>query len=107
MARLGQGALVLVLNNAGYAIEEALHAGPYNQVAPWRYALLPAAWGPAPAQASAHSADGGDGAASPVNAVAAALTAGSKDGSGGCGAPGVLSTRTVKRPRAVSTDTSL
>ena len=43
MGRLGQGALVVVLNNGGYAIEAALHAGPYNEVAAWRFAALPAA----------------------------------------------------------------
>ncbi|WP_436774884.1 alpha-keto acid decarboxylase family protein [Yinghuangia sp. YIM S09857] len=47
MARAGAAPVVLVLNNGGYTIERAIHPtdAPYNDIAPWRYADLPAAFG--------------------------------------------------------------
>jgi TPP-dependent 2-oxoacid decarboxylase len=33
--------IVIVLNNAGYGTERHIHDGPYNDVAPWNYNLLP------------------------------------------------------------------
>ncbi|WP_374307596.1 alpha-keto acid decarboxylase family protein [Methylocella sp.] len=47
-ARLGLKPIVFVLDNGGYLIERLLCADPeiaYNDVAPWRYAELPAALG--------------------------------------------------------------
>ncbi|MGW0659468.1 alpha-keto acid decarboxylase family protein [Streptodolium elevatio] len=47
MARVGAAPVVLVLNNGGYSIERAIHPtdAPYNDIAPWRYTDLPAAFG--------------------------------------------------------------
>jgi indolepyruvate decarboxylase len=33
--------IVIVLNNAGYGTERRIQDGPYNDVAPWNYHLLP------------------------------------------------------------------
>jgi indolepyruvate decarboxylase len=33
--------IVIVLNNAGYGTERHIQDGPYNDVAPWNYHLLP------------------------------------------------------------------
>lgn len=47
MARVGAAPVILVLNNGGYTIERAIHPteAPYNDIAPWRYTDLPAAFG--------------------------------------------------------------
>ncbi|MFI1380046.1 alpha-keto acid decarboxylase family protein [Embleya sp. NPDC020886] len=47
IARVGAAPVILVVNNGGYTIERAIHPtdAPYNDVAPWRYADLPAAFG--------------------------------------------------------------
>jgi len=37
--------IVFLLNNDGYGIERAIHDGPYNDLAPWRYYLVPEAFG--------------------------------------------------------------
>jgi TPP-dependent 2-oxoacid decarboxylase len=34
-----------VLNNGGYAIERAIHDGPYNEIAPWKYHRLTEVFG--------------------------------------------------------------
>jgi indolepyruvate decarboxylase len=46
--RLGLKPVIFVLNNGGYLIERLLCENPaihYNDVAPWRYAALPHAFG--------------------------------------------------------------
>lgn len=40
--------VVFVLNNQGYGIERAIYDGPYNDLAPWRYYLIPQALGGEP-----------------------------------------------------------
>jgi TPP-dependent 2-oxoacid decarboxylase len=37
--------IVIVLNNAGYGTERHIQDGPYNDVTPWNYHLLPALLG--------------------------------------------------------------
>lgn len=46
-ARAGAAPVVVVVNNGGYTIERAIHPtdAPYNDIAPWRYTDLPAAFG--------------------------------------------------------------
>ncbi len=41
----GYKPIVFVLNNHGYGIERAIYDGPYNDLAEWRYHLLPQALG--------------------------------------------------------------
>src|ERR1700722_15471003 len=41
IARQGLNPIVIVLNNAGYGTERHIQDGPYNDVAPWQYHLLP------------------------------------------------------------------
>jgi TPP-dependent 2-oxoacid decarboxylase len=45
IARQGLNPIVIVLNNAGYGTERHIQDGPYNDVAPWQYHLLPAVIG--------------------------------------------------------------
>ncbi|MFF7244679.1 alpha-keto acid decarboxylase family protein [Embleya sp. NPDC008237] len=47
IARAGATPVILVVNNGGYTIERAIHPtdAPYNDIAPWRYTDLPAAFG--------------------------------------------------------------
>lgn len=45
MARYACPAIVFVVNNQGYTAERLIHDGPFNDIADWRYHLLPAAWG--------------------------------------------------------------
>lgn len=40
--------VVFLLNNQGYGIERAIHDGPYNDIAPWNYHLIPQALGGKP-----------------------------------------------------------
>lgn len=46
-SRVGAAPIVIVVNNGGYTIERAIHPteAPYNDIAPWRYTDLPAAFG--------------------------------------------------------------
>jgi TPP-dependent 2-oxoacid decarboxylase len=37
--------IIFLLNNDGYVIERLIHDGPYNDIQPWRYHELPAAFG--------------------------------------------------------------
>jgi TPP-dependent 2-oxoacid decarboxylase len=37
--------IIFLLNNDGYVIERLIHDGPYNDIQPWRYHALPAAFG--------------------------------------------------------------
>jgi indolepyruvate decarboxylase len=37
--------IIILLNNDGYVIERLIHDGPYNDIQPWRYHDLPAAFG--------------------------------------------------------------
>ena len=41
IARYGLNPIIILLNNDGYAIERAIHDGPYNDLQPWRYDMLP------------------------------------------------------------------
>jgi TPP-dependent 2-oxoacid decarboxylase len=43
--RYGLNPIVIVLNNAGYGTERHMQDGPYNDVVPWNYHLLPALLG--------------------------------------------------------------
>ncbi len=36
--------VIFLLNNHGYGIERAIHDGPYNDISPWNYHLLPQAF---------------------------------------------------------------
>ncbi|MDP2906136.1 MAG: thiamine pyrophosphate-binding protein [Candidatus Omnitrophota bacterium] len=48
MGRYGAKPIIFVLNNSGYMIERALEISPdekYNDLAPWNYTALPAAFG--------------------------------------------------------------
>ena len=45
MARYDCPAIVFLVNNRGYTAERLIHDGPFNDIAEWRYHLLPAAWG--------------------------------------------------------------
>ncbi|MGV9713823.1 alpha-keto acid decarboxylase family protein [Gordonia sp. NPDC003424] len=56
--RLGIPAVIVVVNNSGYTVERAIH-GPdksYNDIAPWRWTLLPYALGGTGATVRAHRA---------------------------------------------------
>jgi len=41
MARLGLNPVIVVLNNFGYATERPLQDGPFNDLQPWQYSLIP------------------------------------------------------------------
>ncbi|MGZ4881034.1 MAG: alpha-keto acid decarboxylase family protein [Halobacteriota archaeon] len=41
IARLGLNPIILVLNNFGYATERPLQDGPFNDLQPWQYSLIP------------------------------------------------------------------
>jgi TPP-dependent 2-oxoacid decarboxylase len=41
----GNQLIIFLLNNDGYGIERAIHDGPYNDLSPWRYHLIPQALG--------------------------------------------------------------
>ena len=41
IARYRLNPIIIVLNNAGYGTERHIQDGPYNDVAPWQYHLLP------------------------------------------------------------------
>ncbi len=45
IARYGKSAIVFVVNNKGYTAERLIHDGPFNDIAPWNYHQLPAAFG--------------------------------------------------------------
>ena len=45
IARYGLTPIVIVLNNGGYLTERFILDGPFNDVLPWRYHLLPALFG--------------------------------------------------------------
>ena len=47
MLRLGLNPIVFVINNDGYTIERYIHGwdASYNDIAPWKYTQLPAAFG--------------------------------------------------------------
>ena len=46
--KYGHQLIIFVLNNDGYGIERAIYDGPYNDISPWRYHLLPQALGGEP-----------------------------------------------------------
>ena len=41
IARLGLNPVIVVLNNFGYATERLLQDGPFNDLQPWKYSLIP------------------------------------------------------------------
>ena len=41
IARLGLNPVIVVLNNFGYATERLLQDGPFNDLQPWQYSLIP------------------------------------------------------------------
>ena len=41
IARYGLNPIVFVLNNEGYSTERPMLDGPFNDVHPWQYSLLP------------------------------------------------------------------
>jgi indolepyruvate decarboxylase len=41
IARLGLNPVIVVLNNFGYATERPLQDGPFNDLQPWQYSLIP------------------------------------------------------------------
>lgn len=45
MARYNCPAIVFVINNKGYTAERLIHDGAFNDIADWKYHLLPAAFG--------------------------------------------------------------
>ncbi|MEJ8566431.1 alpha-keto acid decarboxylase family protein [Elongatibacter sediminis] len=45
MVRYGHPTIVFVVNNKGYTAERLIHDGPFNDIADWRYHLLPVAFG--------------------------------------------------------------
>ena len=40
MIRVGISALIILINNSGYTIEEEIHQGPYNQISDWNYTAV-------------------------------------------------------------------
>lgn len=46
--------VIFLMNNDGYAVERAIHDGPYNELQPWRYHRLPGVFGDA-VSAEAHT----------------------------------------------------
>ena len=47
LIRYNVAPIVFILNNDGYAIERAIHDGPYNEIQRWKYHELPAVFGDA------------------------------------------------------------
>jgi len=49
MIRQGLNPIIFIINNDGYQVERAIHDGPYNDIQPWNFHLLPkifgAGWG--------------------------------------------------------------
>lgn len=39
--------VIFLMNNQGYAVERAIHDGPYNEIQPWKYHRLPGVFGEA------------------------------------------------------------
>ena len=44
MIRHGTRPIVILVNNRGYIIEDAIHQGPYNKIKNWDYAGLMNVW---------------------------------------------------------------
>ena len=40
MIRVGISPLIILVNNAGYTIEEEIHQGPYNKISDWNYTAV-------------------------------------------------------------------
>ena len=40
MIRVGISALIILINNSGYTIEEEIHQGPYNKISDWNYTAV-------------------------------------------------------------------
>ena len=45
MNRYGKSPIVFVVNNKGYTAERLIHDGPFNDIAAWKYHILPDAFG--------------------------------------------------------------
>jgi indolepyruvate decarboxylase len=45
MIRQGLNPIIFIINNDGYQIERAIHDGPYNDIQPWNFHLLPRVFG--------------------------------------------------------------
>ena len=45
MIRQGLNPIIFIINNDGYQIERAIHDGPYNDIQPWNFHLLPQIFG--------------------------------------------------------------
>jgi indolepyruvate decarboxylase len=45
--RQGAAPVFFLMNNDGYAVERAIHDGPYNEIQPWKYHRLPGVFGEA------------------------------------------------------------
>jgi TPP-dependent 2-oxoacid decarboxylase len=43
--RHGLNPIVFLINNDGYTVERVIHEGPYNDIQPWKYHLLPQVFG--------------------------------------------------------------
>jgi pyruvate decarboxylase len=49
MLRYQLNLIIIIINNSGYVIEDAIHKGPYNEIGGWNYtAFAKAIWGPSP-----------------------------------------------------------
>ena len=44
MIRYGTRPIIILVNNRGYIIEDAIHQGPYNKIKNWDYAGLMQVW---------------------------------------------------------------
>jgi indolepyruvate decarboxylase len=45
MIRQGLNPIIFIINNDGYQVERAIHDGPYNDLQPWNFHLLPGIFG--------------------------------------------------------------
>jgi indolepyruvate decarboxylase len=45
LCRRRSNAILLLMNNGGYTTERVIHEGPYNDIQPWEYHLLPEVFG--------------------------------------------------------------
>ncbi|NJM27888.1 MAG: alpha-keto acid decarboxylase family protein [Pseudanabaena sp. RU_4_16] len=43
--RKGLNPIIFLINNDGYTVERVIHEGPYNDIQPWKYHLLPQVFG--------------------------------------------------------------
>jgi indolepyruvate decarboxylase len=43
--RHGLNPIIFLINNDGYTVERVIHEGPYNDIQPWKYHLMPQVFG--------------------------------------------------------------